>query len=117
MWSIETLCEGLELVPLVVPEGKKELEVKGCYIGDLLSNVMAKAQADQLLFTVITNPNTIAVAHLLGLAGVVLLEDLPAMEETKARAKAQDILLFSYRGSAYEAACRYYVFAEKNKKK
>lgn len=117
MRSIDTLCDDLDLTPVVIPEGVEEVDVKGCYIGDLLSNVMAKAQADELLFTVITNSNTIAVAHLLGLAGVVILEDLPAMEETKARAKEQGVLLLSYKGSAYEAACRFFSVAEKSKKK
>ena len=90
---------------LLTPElGEKELELKGCYLGDLLSNVMAKASAGELWFTVITNVNTIAVASLLGLAGVVLVEGNRPDAAVLEKAKSQGIPVFTLDQSAYEAA-------------
>jgi len=47
-------------------------EVTGGYIADLLSCVMAGAQPGQLWFTLQTHLNIIAVASLVGAAGIVV---------------------------------------------
>jgi len=101
------LTKALALTALVPVEENQILDIKGCYIGDLLSNVMAKAQPGNLWFTVMTNPNIVAVAHLLGLAGIVILEGHEPMKDTLEKAKEEGVLLFSSTVSAYEAACRF----------
>jgi hypothetical protein len=103
----DDLSKALGLMPLVPIEDNQTVEITGCYLGDLLSNVMSKAQPGNLWFTVMTNPNIVAVAHLLGLAGIVILEGHEPMQDTLEKAQREQILLFSSQDSAYEAACRF----------
>jgi hypothetical protein len=79
-----------------------EKEVKGCYIGDLLSNVMARAQAGDIWLTVQTHPNVVAVAILLDLAAIVFVEGHLPQADTMERAYAEGMPLFRWPGSAYE---------------
>ena len=90
---------------LLTPElSRQEMEINGCYLGDLLSNVMGKAAPGELWFTVITNINIIAVASLIGLPGVVVLEGNWPETAVLERAEDQKIPVFSLDKSAYEAA-------------
>lgn len=84
------------------------LEIKGCYIGDLLSNVMGHAQTGDLWLTVQTHQNVVAVAQLLNLGGVVFLEGHWPQEETIAKARQEKIPLFSTKENAYEFARHLY---------
>ena len=93
---------------LLTPElADQELALSGCYLGDLLSNVMAKASAGMLWCTVITNINIIAVASLLSLSGVALLEGNRPETAVLERASGQGIPVFTLEKSAYEAALAY----------
>jgi hypothetical protein len=85
-----------------------EVEVKGCYIGDLLSNVMGNAKTGQLWLTVMTNINIMAVAQLLELSGIVLLEGNTPMEGVIERANLEGIPIFITKEPAYEAAIRFH---------
>jgi hypothetical protein len=49
-------------------------EVTGGYASDLLSCVMARAQAGNVWVTLQTHTNIVAVASLLGLAGIIVTE-------------------------------------------
>lgn len=84
------------------------IEINGCYIGDLLSNVMAHAQTGDLWLTVQTHQNVVAIAQLLNLAGIVFLEGHLPQEETIARARSEKIPLFCTNEGAYEFARRLY---------
>ncbi|MCL1848742.1 MAG: AraC family transcriptional regulator [Clostridiales bacterium] len=86
----------------------REVTVKGCYVGDLLSNVMGKAQTGQLWMTVMTNINIVAVAQLLELSGIVLLEGNLPVEGVLERAEMEGIPVYLSRDTAYEAAIRFY---------
>ena len=81
-----------------------EMTVQGCYIGDLLSNVMGFARSGQLWYTVMTNINVVAVAHLAELAGVVFLEGHQPDESVIERALLESIPLFQTTLPAYESA-------------
>ena len=54
--------------------GKLGVEVKGGYAADLLSCVMAKAQAGNVWVTLQAHPNVVAVASLADLAGIIITE-------------------------------------------
>lgn len=105
MISIGHLADSLSLRPLVEPV-PEEIDIRGCYIGDLLSNVMAQAQPGDLWLTVMTNPNIVAVTQLLGLAGIVILEGHKPMDEALERAGKEGIMIFSSDDSAYNLAGR-----------
>jgi hexokinase len=94
---------------LLQPEMEsRALRVQGCYIGDLLSNVMGNARTGQLWVTVMNNINVVAVAQLLELAGIVLVEGNRADEAVLARATLEEIPVFSLKDTAYEAAVRFH---------
>ena len=98
---------GLMDMDLLQPEmAGRRLGIKGCYIGDLLSNVMGNAKSGQLWLTVITNINTVAIAQLLELAGIVLLEGNPPAEGVLERATMEDIPVFSSKDTAFQAAVK-----------
>ncbi len=49
-------------------------EISGGYASDLLSCVMARARAGNVWVTLQSHPNIVAVASLLGLAGIIVTE-------------------------------------------
>jgi len=53
-------------------KGKLDTEVTGGYACDLLSQVMARAQAGNVWVTVQSHVNIVAVASLLNLAGIIV---------------------------------------------
>lgn len=79
-------------------------EVRGCYIGDLLSNVIAHAQAGDLWLTVQIHPNIVAVAALLNLPAIILVEGHRPQPETLAKAEQEGIVLLGSDRTSYELA-------------
>ncbi len=49
-------------------------EIRGAYVGDLLSWVMGRAKADDAWITIMSNVNVLAVASLADVACVILAE-------------------------------------------
>ena len=64
--KISDIIEPLELK--CVTEGDNSRDITGCYIGDLLSWVMSKAQSGNIWITIMTNVNIVAVASLTDVA-------------------------------------------------
>lgn len=60
------------LTVITMPEPNRE--IKGCYIGDLLSWVIGRAEEDDAWITIMSNANTVAVASLTQVACVILAE-------------------------------------------
>jgi len=81
-------------------------EVEGVYIGDLLSVVMARAKPNFLWLTIQTHINIIAVATLVDLAGIIIIEGMEIDKETIEKAKEVGMPLFKTNLSAYDMACR-----------
>lgn len=108
MLTLKEITEKLKLMPLNIQKKDLKMEIAGCYIGDLLSNVMAHAREADLWLTVQTHQNVVAVAQLLNLGGVVFLEGHLPQEDTVKRADAEKIPLFSTEDSAYILAGRLY---------
>ena len=77
-------------------------DIQDVYIGDLLSFVMGKAKKGQLWLTVQAHPNVIAIASLLELSGVIVLEGVKIPEETIQLAKEHKIALMQTNSSAVE---------------
>ncbi len=80
-------------------------EVTGCYIGDLLSWVMSKAQAGNVWITVQTNINILAVATLTDVSCIVVPENIVVDEPTVKKAEIQGINILSSSKTSYELAC------------
>ena len=98
----ELLDHGFSEVALPDPER----EIDGVYIGDLLSWVMGKAQADNAWITIMSNINVIAVATLADTAVVILSEDVELPEDIVMQAKAKGVNVLRSPEPSYETAVR-----------
>ena len=79
-------------------------EIEGCYIGDLLSWVMGRAQSGDAWITIMQNQNVLAVASLSDVACVIFAENVIPDEAVISLAKEKGINLLCSERSAYELA-------------
>jgi predicted transcriptional regulator len=87
------LREIVENARLTVHTGADQLdrEVTGGYASDLLSDVVANGGRGDIWVTLQTHENTVAVASLLDLAGIVLVGGRRPDDETIRRAEREGI--------------------------
>ena len=64
-------------------------------MGDLLSFVMAKAKPGQIWLTIQAHPNVIAVASLINLSAVIVVEGVDIPQETIDVANERGVILIS----------------------
>lgn len=83
-------------------------EVQGCYVGDLLSWVMARASENEVWITVMGNVNAIAVAVLTEVSAIVLSEEAALDEDARVKALQQNVPVFSTADNSYQAAIKVY---------
>ena len=88
--------------PLVIEQGERE--VKGGYIGDLLSWVMGRAKQDNAWITIMTNINIVAVAALTDVSCIIIAEGAKPEQEVLDTAKEKEINIISSSLPAYETA-------------
>ncbi|MCR4594942.1 MAG: hypothetical protein K5761_07780 [Clostridiales bacterium] len=100
--TVKELCDSCSLKIINLPDGDRE--VKGCYIGDLLSWVMGRAQEDNVWITIMSNVNVIAVASLSDVACVILAEGVVLDEEVRKTAEQKGINVLSSDRPIYETA-------------
>lgn len=82
--------------------GDLERKVTGCYISDLLSDVMANAREGELWITLQTHPNIVAVAALKNLAGIIITNKRTPEEETMKKAEDERIIIAISPSSTFE---------------
>lgn len=82
----------------------EEREIDGVYIGDLLSWVMGRAQADNAWITIMSNINIVAVASLVDVACIILAEGVELDASVIETANAKGVNILSTPLPAYEAA-------------
>ena len=100
--TVRELATAHGLTPVVLPD--PEREVQGCYIGDLLSWVMGKAQTGNVWITIMTNVNTVAVAALTDVSVVLLAEGVQLEKPVLDCAEARGVNVLSTSLSAFDAA-------------
>ena len=100
--TVEELCEATGYQAVTLPEPDRAVD--GVYIGDLLSWVMGRAQADNAWITIMSNINVIAVASLADVACVILAEGVTLYESVLATAQQKGINVLSSPLPAYETA-------------
>lgn len=81
-------------------------EIKGCYVGDLLSWVMGRAELGDAWVTIMSNVNIVAVAALVDMACVILAEGVAVDKEVIDKANSQGIILLSTDKNSYETAVK-----------
>ena len=102
--TVTDLQNALSLAAVTLPEGDREVE--GVYIGDLLSWVMGRAQADNVWLTIMSNLNIVAVATLSDVSCILLCEGVSLEESVKNTAEAKGINVLATDMTAFEAAKR-----------
>ena len=100
MLTVRDVVEQLKL-KVVAGENGLGREVKGGYVGDLLSCVMAKAEAGNLWVTVQGHPNVVAVATLVGISAIIVAENARIDPETAEKAEQEAIPILSSGKSAF----------------
>ena len=99
----------IDMLDLEVVTGNSlEKEVKGGYVGDLLSNVMAKAEAGNIWVTIQGHQNVIAIALLIDVSAVIVAENFDIDEKAVERAEEKGVNLLRSSLSAYEIVGRLY---------
>lgn len=88
--TVEELKKALNL-SLIAGEAGLSREIKGGYVGDLLSFVMAHAKEEDVWVTVQGHMNTLAVAVMVGISAIILAEEVEIDEEVKKRANQEQI--------------------------
>lgn len=91
---------------LLAGENGIQNAVSGCYVGDLLSWVMSRAQSGDIWLTVMGNVNAVAVAALTDAAGIVLVENAPLDEDARQKANEQGVPIYICEANSYEMAVR-----------
>ena len=100
--TVTELKDTLSLTPVTLPEGGREVE--GVYIGDLLSWVMGRAQADNVWLTIMSNLNIVAVATLADVSCIILCEGVTLEESVRSTAEAKGVNVLATEAPAYETA-------------
>lgn len=101
--TVKEIAQKLSLSPACCAEDE-EREVTGCYIGDLLSLVMSKAQSGDAWITIQGNINVPAVASLTDCAMVIIAEGMKLDENAKKRADSEKIPVYYSQKSAFSLA-------------
>jgi predicted transcriptional regulator len=100
--TVKELSLNEKIKPVVMPNGDRE--IKGGYVGDLLSWVMGRAREDDAWITIMSNINILAVASLADVSCIILAEGVSADEETVKTANEKKINILSSDLNSYELA-------------
>ncbi len=105
-----TLREIADKLALEVKAGDGSLsnEVRGGYASDLLSDVIANAREGDLWMTLQTHQNTVAVASMKDLAGIVFVNGREPEADTVEKAGEQNLPLLVSALPAFELIGRLY---------
>jgi predicted transcriptional regulator len=109
--NLETIVESL-LMKVKSGEDRLNVEVRGGYVGDLLSDVMANSCEGDLWITRQIHQNIVAVASLKDLAGIVLVQGAEPAADTLEKAAREKVPLLVSDLSAFEVAGRIYKMIE-----
>jgi hypothetical protein len=83
-------------------------EISGCYVSDLLSDVLANSMEGNLWITHHTHPNVVAVAAVKELSLVVVTGDKPIEPATLSRAEAEKVNIVTSGLPTFETAGKVY---------
>lgn len=101
--TVKELREALSLEVLAGESGMDN-EIEGCYIGDLLSWVMSRAEEKNVWITVMGNVNAVAVAKLTEVSCVLLCEDSHLDDDAKRQADVNGVPILSSGRNAFRLA-------------
>ncbi len=100
--TVKEIAESAEFKILSIPDPDRE--VKGVYIGDLLSWVMGRAGESNAWITIMSNINVVAVASLADVSCVILSEGVELPADVLSAAEEKGINVLSSKYPSYETA-------------
>jgi serine kinase of HPr protein (carbohydrate metabolism regulator) len=105
--KVKEIIEKLQLNAL---SGQKNLEtdVTGGYASDLLSDVIANSREGNLWITLQIHQNTIAVAKLKDLAGIIIVNNREPDEDTLKKAEEENVPILRSSEMAFEVSGKLY---------
>ena len=105
--KVRELVEKLNLKVLSGANGL-DRDIDGCYVSDLLSDVMGNAEMGNVWVTLQTHKNVMAIASLKELACVILVKGLTAPEDTVEQSNEEGIPSLSTEMQTYETVGKIY---------
>lgn len=105
--TVKDLVEALNLKVLSGEQGLNK-EIEGCYVSDLLSDVMGNAEMNNVWVTLQTHKNVMAIASLKELACVILVKGQSASEDTLEQSNDEGIPFLSTNMQTFETAGKIY---------
>lgn len=105
--KVKELVEKLNLQVLSGAEGL-DRDIDGCYVSDLLSDVMGNAEMGNVWVTLQTHKNVMAIASLKELACVVLVKGQTAADDTLEQSNEEGIPFLSTTMQTYETVGKIY---------
>ena len=101
VFSLQNLLSVIEAEPLT---GAATADVGGCYISDLLSDVLAHAAPGVLWVTIQTHRNVVSVASMKDISAVLITRARKLDPQTLAEAEEAGVTVLSTPLSSFEAA-------------
>lgn len=95
---------GLDWIEVINAE-YDDADIRGVYTSDLLSDVMAHAAEDSVLITIQAHNNTVAVASLAGINGIIICNKRPVPDDMQATAQKERIALFRTACNQFKTSC------------
>ena len=105
--KVRELVDKLNLKVLSGENGL-DRDIDGCYVSDLLSDVMGNAEMGNVWVTLQTHKNVMAIASLKELACVVLVKGQTASEDTLEQSNEEGIPFLSTTMQTYETVGKIY---------
>jgi len=99
-----TIQRVMELTQAELLTGSTENQIHGCYVGDLLSDVLASAKPDVLWITIQVHRNVVSVASMKDIPAVLITRGRKLDPQTLAEAEEAGVTVLSTPLSCYEAA-------------
>ena len=105
--KLKEIAEKLNLEAKVAVDNL-EVEVSNGYVSDLLSDVLANGEENDLWITLQIHPNIVAIADMKGLAGIVIINGRQPEEKTIESAKEKGVTIMVTPMSAFELSGKLY---------
>lgn len=106
MYPLQDLVDNLKLEVVSNDMGLENISIKGVYIGDLLSWVMANIKEGDAWITIQTHLNIVAVAALGEASCIIIPEGAKIDNDTINKAVEQKIPILKSNLTAYDLAVR-----------
>ena len=105
--NVKEIIEKLQLTALS-GQNNLDVEVTGGYTSDLLSDVIANSKEGNLWITLQIHQNTIAVAKLKDLAGIIIVNNREPDEDTLKKAEEENVPILCSNDMAFDVSGKLY---------